>query len=83
MTKGTASCITCHSVSSIKNDGTDGITVLNNQVGPKYQVPTGWIARDFAWSLGLACPTVPKGGGLQNCTPASNAAKKSKTGTNH
>jgi hypothetical protein len=81
MTKNTASCITCHSVSSIKNDGTDGITVLNNQVGPQYQVPAGWIARDFAWSLGLACPTVPNGGGLQTCTAPANAVKKGRKTT--
>ena len=62
MTKGTASCITCHSVSSIKNDGTDGITLINNQVGPAFVPPAGWIARDFVWSLALACP-----GGIQAC----------------
>ena len=59
----TASCITCHSVSSIKNDGTDGITQINNQVGPQYVPPAGWIARDFVWSLALACPN-----GIQACT---------------
>jgi hypothetical protein len=66
MTKDTASCITCHSVSSIQNTGVDGITVLgampNAPVGPQYQVPTGWIARDFVWSMALACPN-----GIQNC----------------
>ncbi len=72
MTYNTASCITCHSVSSIKTDGTDGITVLaalpNPPVGPKYVIPAGWIARDFVWSMGLACP-VPAGTfGLQTCT---------------
>ena len=70
MTKNTASCITCHSVSSIENNGTDGITVLakmNPPVGPQYMPPAGWIARDFVWSLGLACP-VPAGTfGLQTC----------------
>jgi hypothetical protein len=70
MTKGTASCITCHSVSSIKNDGTDGITVLGSMptppVGPKYVVPKGWIARDFVWSMMLACPGSPTG----RCTSA-------------
>jgi len=63
MTKGTASCITCHSVSTIKNDGSDGIALINNQVGPQFVPPAGYIARDFAWSLALACP-----GGIQNCT---------------
>jgi hypothetical protein len=84
MTAGTASCITCHSVSSIKNDGTDGITLLNNQVGPEFVPPAGWIARDFVWSLALACP-----GGIQNCasstavkgTSGTGAKKKSKTKT--
>jgi hypothetical protein len=74
MTYNTASCVTCHSVSSIKNNGTDGITVLasmtNSPVGPKYTVPAGSIARDFVWSMGLACP-VPAGTfGLQTCTGA-------------
>ncbi len=50
-----ASCITCHSYSSIKTDGTDGITLLPAApVGPQYQVPVGWIGRDFVWSLLLA-----------------------------
>jgi hypothetical protein len=74
MTINTASCITCHSASSIKNDGTDGITENIFQVGAQYQIPTGWIARDFAWSLGLACPDVT--GGLQPCTASAGAAKK-------
>ncbi len=64
MTINTASCITCHSVSSIKTDGTDGITVLGpGPTGPQYQPPADWVARDFVWSLGLACP----GGVLQTC----------------
>jgi len=76
MTAGTASCITCHSVSSIKTDGTDGITVLGAMptppVGPQYVVPKGWIARDFVWSMMLACPNSPTG----RCTAAP--AKKDK-----
>jgi hypothetical protein len=81
MKTGTASCITCHSVSSIKKDGTDGITEINDQVGPEYQVPAGWIARDFVWSLALACP-----GGIQSCsstpvTTAKKAVTKVKTKT--
>lgn len=75
MTAGTASCITCHSVSSIQNTGTDGIKFLNNQVGPEYMPPPGWIARDFVWSLALACP-----GGIQNCTSTTPAAVKPKKG---
>jgi len=78
LTINTASCITCHSVSSIKNDGTDGITQINNQVGAQYQIPANWIARDFVWSLGLACPDVPNGGGLQPCSAAKGTVKKGK-----
>ena len=66
MTAGTASCITCHSVSSIENNaaGTDGIGLINPpKVGPEFVPPKGYIARDFVWSLALACP-----GGIQNCT---------------
>jgi hypothetical protein len=70
MTAGTASCITCHSVSTIENNGTDGITLLNNQVGPQYVPLAGWIARDFVWSLALACP-----GGIQNCSSTPAAVK--------
>src|ERR1035437_3002479 len=55
-----SSCITCHSVSSIKSDGLDGfntfINLPNPPVGRQYQVSAGWIARDFVWSMGLACP---------------------------
>jgi hypothetical protein len=75
-----ASCITCHSVSSIKNDGTDGIVTLGGMnpppVGPEITPGAGWIARDFVWSLGLACPQVPGGGGLQTCSSSSEAMKK-------
>jgi hypothetical protein len=70
MKKDEASCITCHSVSSIKKDGTDGINVLinlpNPPVGAQYQIPPDWIARDFVWSMGLACPD-PTGTGEQAC----------------
>ncbi|VTZ26676.1 conserved exported hypothetical protein [Methylocella tundrae] len=61
-----ASCITCHSVSSIKNDGTDGITLLtSNPVGAPPALPSdAWIRRDFIWSLSEACFNSP----LQACT---------------
>jgi hypothetical protein len=65
MKKDTASCITCHSFSSIKNDGTDGLNALFNAsttVGPEYKVPANWVARDFVWSMGLACPDPTKTG---------------------
>jgi hypothetical protein len=78
-----ASCITCHSVSSIKNDGTDGIVTLGGMnpppVGPEITPGAGWIARDFVWSLGLACPQVPGGGGLQTCSSSSAMKKKEKS----
>jgi hypothetical protein len=52
-----SSCITCHSVSSIKADGTDGVTLLSSDpVGNPAPLPAGFVSRDFAWSLGLACP---------------------------
>jgi len=77
---GQASCITCHSISSIKTDGTDGITLLGSvpQIGPEYQPPAGWIARDFVWSMLLACP----GGNQPNCPASTTTAAKltKKTG---
>lgn len=56
-----SSCITCHSVSSVKNDGTDGLTLLNsNPVGKPTPLPSSaWILRDFVWSLSMACPNSP------------------------
>ncbi len=62
-----ASCITCHSVSSVKSDGTDGITLLNsNPVGFPTALPSdAWIRRDFVWSLSEACPKSP----FQTCSP--------------
>jgi hypothetical protein len=63
-----ASCISCHSLSSVKSDGTDGITLLNNNpVGEPEPLPSkDWIRRDFVWSAMLACPP---GASFQNCTP--------------
>jgi hypothetical protein len=62
MKKNTASCITCHSESAIQKTGTDNIRFLTAKVGPAFKVPPGWIARDFVWSMALACP-----GGIQSC----------------
>ena len=68
-----ASCISCHAVSSVKSDGTDGINLLaamtNPPVGAPQPLPSNdWIHRDFVWSLGLACPNGPGNiGSLQNC----------------
>lgn len=64
-----ASCISCHAVSSVKSDGTDGIKFLNsvNPVGEPEPLPSDeWIRRDFVWSLFEACPS---GGSFQTCTP--------------
>lgn len=53
---GKASCITCHSISSIDKDGVDGFATLKGSpVGPQYQIPSGSIARDFVWSMTVAC----------------------------
>jgi hypothetical protein len=55
-----SSCISCHAVSSVKNDGTDGTQFLNvNPVGNPTPLPPGWIRRDFVWSLLEACPNSP------------------------
>jgi hypothetical protein len=53
-----SSCISCHAVSSVKNDGTDGVSFLSNSnpVGDPEPLPPGWIRRDFVWSLFGACP---------------------------
>jgi hypothetical protein len=63
-----SSCISCHAVSSIESNGTDGITLLTtNPVGAPKPLPSDeWIRRDFVWSMFLACPA-SKG---QNCAPA-------------
>jgi hypothetical protein len=67
-----SSCITCHSVSSVKNDGTDGITLLtSNPVGAPTPLPSSaWILRDFVWSLSEACPNSP----FQSCAISSSSA---------
>jgi len=61
-----ASCITCHDVSSIRNDATDGSTLLKdpktgkpiNARGLPSQWPPpsdgNWVRRDFVWSLETA-----------------------------
>lgn len=63
-----ASCISCHALSSVKKDGTDGITLLTSSpVGEPQPLPSrDWIRRDFVWSLLLACPP---GAPMQDCTP--------------
>ena len=61
-----SSCISCHALSSVKSDGTDGITLLGHPAptGEPTALPSSdWIRRDFVWSLLNACPTA------QNCTP--------------
>jgi len=61
LTGGQASCITCHSSSSISKAGVDKGESLTAIVGTQYKIPAGWIARDFVWSLGIACPGGDKG----------------------
>ncbi len=84
MPNDSASCITCHSVSSTKNNGMDGIYLLahtlGNPVGPEYKIPTDWIRRDFVWSMGLACPDIkgPPPEGLQTCTNSPSSQVKNK-----
>jgi hypothetical protein len=53
-----SSCISCHALSSVKSDGTDGITLLTSfPVGKPEPLPSrDWIRRDFVWSLLEACP---------------------------
>jgi hypothetical protein len=48
-------------LSSVKSDGTDGLTLLQalsaDPIGFPQPLPSSdWIRRDFAWSLLLACP---------------------------
>ncbi len=70
-----ASCISCHAVSSVKSDGTDGINILAALATPPVGFPqplpsNAWIRRDFVWSLGEACPNGPGSiPSLQTCTP--------------
>jgi hypothetical protein len=56
-----SSCISCHAVSSVKSNGTDGITLLtSNPVGYPAALPSlRWIRRDFVWSLSDACANSP------------------------
>lgn len=52
-----SSCMTCHAASAINGQGVDGITLLKSDpVGTPAPLPAGFVQRDFAWSLGLACP---------------------------
>jgi hypothetical protein len=53
LSKGQASCISCHSASIINSAGIEDPT---KPVGPEPQLPTGYMRRDFVWSLGEACP---------------------------
>ncbi|HTX55559.1 MAG TPA: hypothetical protein VMD47_00510 [Candidatus Acidoferrales bacterium] len=60
MTFNTASCITCHSHSTVKTNGADGISYLNAPVGPRCRTAPGWIERDFVWSMLLGVPPPPR-----------------------
>jgi hypothetical protein len=70
MRGGTASCISCHSQSSVAGDGTDQLASLAPTVGTKFQPAKGAILRDFVWSLAFACPD-PTMTGAQQCTASS------------
>ena len=73
-----ASCITCHSVSSIKADGTDGIQNLtSNFIGNPPPMPAGFAPRDFVWSFSMACPNSPFGP-VSNCGSSAKAAPGAK-----
>jgi hypothetical protein len=71
-----ASCISCHAVSAVDKNGTDGINLLAALPTPPTGLPPplpskDWILRDFVWSLGLACPNGPGMiGSLQGCAAA-------------
>jgi hypothetical protein len=62
-----SSCISCHAVSSIESNGTDGITLLtSNPVGAPKPLPSrAWTRRDFVWSMFEACPSSV----AQKCAP--------------
>ena len=70
-----ASCISCHALSSVKSDGTDGITLLTyNPVGKPEPLPSrDWIRRDFVWSLLEACPA---GTSTQTCMQQFSLRRK-------
>lgn len=70
-----ASCITCHAVSAIKSNGTDGITLLtSNPVGVPVALPDDtWIRRDFLWSMSIACPNAGLG---RSCASTAGAKPK-------
>lgn len=73
-----ASCITCHAVSSIKADGTDGIQNLTgNFIGFPPAMPPGFAPRDFVWSFTMACPNSPFGP-VSSCGSSAKAASKAK-----
>jgi len=64
--KGKASCITCHSTSVINAAGHENPKI--GGVGPEPAIPAGYISRDFAWSLGEACPNAVFNSN-PNCSP--------------
>lgn len=74
LTKRKASCITCHSTSVINAAGSENPKI--GGVGPEPVIPQGYISRDFAWSLGEACPNAVFNSN-PNC-PASGAAVQKK-----
>jgi hypothetical protein len=47
-----SSCITCHDLSTINQQG--NFLPPDFMVGPPQSLPTGYVRRDFVWSLLLA-----------------------------
>jgi hypothetical protein len=78
LTRNQASCITCHSSSSIDKNGIDKGATLGTPVGAQYKIPSDWIARDFVWSMGIACP-----GGDGGIRPSESPCKASSTNDKH
>ena len=74
--KAQASCITCHFSSAINAAGAENLTGLS-KVGPPPALPAGYLARDFAWSLGVACPNSVFNAN-PNCPSSSSAVTKPK-----
>lgn len=78
LTRNQASCITCHSSSSISKNGVDKGATLGAPVGPEYKIPPDWIARDFVWSMGIACP-----GGDSGIRPSESPCKAVSSNPKH
>ena len=56
MAHNTASCITCHSQSTVNGKGVDGLNFIAPAVGAGCETNAGWIERDFVWSMMFGVP---------------------------